>query len=60
MAKKKGRKSPEILAYAYARKTNFRPVSRLKCNAGFHCHAITKKYQNRSIDRVQNLGTKGD
>lgn len=53
MAKKKGRKSPEILAYAYAPKTNFRPVSRLKCNAGF-------QYQNRSIDRVQNLGNKGD
>lgn len=53
MAKKKGRKSPEILAYAYAPKTNFRPVSRLKCNAGFHCHAIKNKYnQNRSIDRV--------
>lgn len=60
MAKKKGRKSPEILAYAYAPKTNFRPVSRLTCNAGFHCHAIKYKYQNRSIDRVQNLGNKGD
>lgn len=30
MAKNKARKSPEILAYAYALKTNFRPVSRMK------------------------------
>lgn len=56
--KKEG--SKKILAYAYAPKTNFRPVSRLKCNAGFHCHDIKYKYQNPSIDRVQNLGNKGD
>ena len=29
----------------------------MKAIAGFHCHAIKNKNQNRSTDKVQDLGS---